>query len=191
MGLNRLDKKSEKGLLTMLVKLTNAEAELAARKYYLVNDFLEMRNLDCEKFYDAALDGFLKAVKSCFTDTNSLSFEEIALKEMQLSCTQVLSDYEEDDGIVCSIEDCLVNGLPIEKAVADTIDIAREVINSISFEETMQGFDMNERRIAELLLSGYTERSIAEMLDMNLFSVFRNIESICNKLSGAALAAAA
>ena len=48
----------------MLVKLNSKEAELAAEKYYLVHEFLETRNLDTDKFYDAVLDGFLNAVRT-------------------------------------------------------------------------------------------------------------------------------
>ena len=98
---------------------------------------------------------------------------------------------ESEDVLLCSLDDCLENGLPIEKAVADTIDVAREAINSIRFEETMQSFNISERRIAELLLAGYTERSIAEMLDMNLLSVFRCIDSICSKITGGQMVLAA
>ena len=175
----------------MLVKLGSKEAELAAEKYYLVHEFLETRNLDPDKYYDAVLDGFLNAVKNYCKRKADISFKEIAFKEMQSVCIETLSLSESEDVLLCSLDDCLENGLPIEKAVADTIDVAREVINSIRFEETMQSFNMNERRIAELLLAGYTERSIAEQLNMNLLSVFHSIESICNKISGEQIALAA
>lgn len=175
----------------MLVKLNSKEAELAAEKYYLVHEFLETRNLDCDKYYDAVLDGFLNAVKNYCKSKGDISFKEIAFKEMQSGCMEALSLSESEDVLLCSLDDCLENGLPIEKAVADTIDVAREVMNSIRYEETMQSFNMSERRIAELLLAGYTERSIAELLNMNLLSVFHNIESICNKISGERIVLAA
>lgn len=175
----------------MLVKLNTKEAELATEKYYLVHEFLETRNLDCDKYYDAVLDGFLNAVKNYCMSRADVSFREIAFKEMQLGCIEILSLSESQEVLFCSLDDCLENGLPIEKAVADTTDVAREVLNSIRFEETMQSFNMNERRIAELLLAGYTERNIAEMLNMNLLSVFHSIESICNKISGEQVASAA
>ena len=175
----------------MLVKLNTKEAEMAAEKYYLVHEFLETRNLDTDKFYDAVLDGFLNAVRMHCNCCTEVSFKEIAFKEMQLSCAEILSSSECEECLLCSLEDCLENGLPIEKAVADTIDIAREVLNSIRFEETMQSFNMSERRIAELLLAGYTERGIAELLNMNLLSVFHSIESIYTKISGGQIAMAA
>ena len=175
----------------MLVKLKSKEAELAAEKYYLVHEFLETRNLDCDKYYDAVLDGFLNAVRTFCKSQANLSFKEIAIEEMKSSCIEMLSLVESEDVSLCSLDDCLENGLPIEKAVADTIDVAREAINSIRLEETMQSFNASERRIAELLLAGYTERSIAQMLNMNLLSVFHSIESICNKISSTQIALAA
>lgn len=175
----------------MLVKLNTKEAELAAEKYYLVHEFLKTRNLDTDKYYDAVLDGFLNAVKNYCKSKADISFKEIAFKEMQSGCIKTLSLSESQEVLLCSLDDCLENGLPIEKAVADTIDVAREVINSIRFEETMQSFNMSERRIAELLLAGYTERSIAELLNMNLLSVFRSIESIYIKISGERIVLAA
>lgn len=168
----------------MLVKLNSKEAEIAAEKYYLVHEFLESRGLDCDKYYDAVLDGFLSAVKSYVQEDTDISFKEIAFKEMNSYCIESLSLNDDEDALLCSLDDCLENGLPIEKSVADTIDVARQVINSIGFEETMQSFDFSERRVAELLLKGYTERSISEMLDMNLLGVFRSIESICIKITG-------
>lgn len=167
----------------MLVKLGSKEAELAAEKYYLVHEFLETRNLDPDKYYDAVLDGFLNAVRTFCKSQANLSFKEIAVEAMNSSCIEMFSSFESDDISLCSLDDCLENGLPIEKAVADTIDVAREAINSIRLEETMQSFNASERRIAELLLAGYTERNIAELLNMNLLSVFHSIESICNKIS--------
>lgn len=175
----------------MLVKLSSKEAQIAAEKYYLVYEFLESRGLDCDKYYDAVLDGFLNAVEIYCQDETQVSFKETAFKEMVKACEETLSSAESEDVLLCSLDDCLENGLPIEKAVADTIDVAREAINSVRFEETMQSFNASERRIAELLLAGYTERSIAQMLNMNLLSVFHSIESICNKISGTQIALAA
>ena len=175
----------------MLVKLGSKEAELAAEKYYLVHEFLEKRNLDCDKYYDAVLDGFLNAVRTFCSSQANVAFKEIAFMEMKSSCIEMLSLVESEEVLLCSLDDCLENGLPIEKAVADTVDVAREAINSIRLEETMQSFNASERRIAELLLAGYTERSIAQMLNMNLLSVFHSIESICNKISCTQIALAA
>ena len=175
----------------MLVKLGSKEAELAAEKYYLVHEFLETRNLDPDKYYDAVLDGFLNAVRTFCKSQANVSFKEIAVEAMKSSCIEMLSLVESEDISLCSLDDCLENGLPIEKAVADTIDVAREAINFVGFEETMQSFNASERRIAELLLAGYTETYIAQMLNMNLLSVFHSIESICNKISGAQIALAA
>ena len=172
----------------MLVKLSSKEAQIAAEKYYLVYEFLESRGLDCDRYYDAVLDGFLTAVESYCQYETQVSFKETAFKEMVKACKEALSSAESEDVLLCSLDDCLENGLPIEKAVADTIDVAREVINSIHFEETMQSFNMSERRIAELLLAGYTERSIAQMLDMNLLTVFNGINSIYAKLTGGQMA---
>lgn len=167
----------------MLVKLKDRQAALAAEKYYLVHNFLELRNLDCEKYYDAALDGFLSAVKAFDFNSPVSSFEELAIRKMNGNCVVAMSFQEKSDALFSSLEDCFENGLPIEKAVSDAIDIAKEVVDAISFEETLSSFSANERRIAELLLAGYTERSIADILDMNILSVFRNIESIYKKIS--------
>lgn len=175
----------------MLVKLNSREVELAAEKYYLVHNFLELKGLECEKYYDAVLDGFLNAVSIYCQSSGDLPFNEIAFKEMNSSCLTMLSNCESEVDVHCSLDDCLENGLPIEKAVADTIDVARQAINAINFEETLKGFDVNERRIAELLLEGYTERNIAELLNMNLLSVFHYVESICIKISGTQVAMAA
>ena len=124
----------------MLVRLNNKEAEIAAEKYYLVHEFLETRGLDCDRYYDAVLDGFLDAVKAYSKADNGTSFKEIAFKEMHSSCVEAYSSNESEDVLLCSLDDCLENGLPIEKAVADTIDVAREVLNWVSYEETMQAF---------------------------------------------------
>ena len=168
----------------MLVKLNTKEAELAAEKYYLVHEFLESRGLDCDRFYDVVLDGFLNTVKTYCEEKTKVPFKKAVFKEMQSSCIEAARSSDSEDVLLLSLDDCLENGLPIEKAVADTIDVAREALNSISYEETMKSFDMSERRIAELLLAGYTERSIAQMLNMNLLSVFHSIEAICEKLTG-------
>ena len=175
----------------MLVKFNGKEAELAAEKYYLVHNFLELRKLDCDRYYDAALDGFLNAVRNhCLNNDNS-SFEEIAFKEMNLSCIEALSKNECESISLLGFDDYLENGLPIERAVTDTIDVAHEVINAFCFEEIMQSFNMSERRIAKLLLAGYTERSIARQLNMNLLNVFHSIDSIYSKISGKSLATVA
>ena len=175
----------------MLVKLNSKEAELAAEKYYLVHEFLESRGLDCDRFYDAVLDGFLNTVKTYREKETKVSFKETAFKEMLKACNEAIFTDESEDVLLCSLDDFLENGLPIEKAVADTIDIAREALNLINYEETMKSFDMSERRIAELLLAGYTERSIAQMLNMNLLSVFHSIEAICAKITGSQMVLAA
>ncbi len=156
--------------------LSPEESALAAEQFGQVYSFLAENDLPEDGYYDYALNGFLKAVrKHCRTPGKR--FKEVAWACMSAECS-VYEEMQYSLPPVLSFCDCDRSAYTLEETVAHAKDTMEEAIQSISLQETMASFNATQRKIVNLLYSGYSQMDIATMLQMSITAVCEEIRKI-------------
>ena len=149
-------------------KLTVQEAAFAAEHHDLIFRYIAKRGLSEDEYYDVLVFGYLRSVRQYLRneELRQYSFNCIAWRAMDSSYSHYLSYKTAAKRNVPAL--CLYEPYrgadALEEAIADAYDIAEDVAQRISVEETMKAFDATERRIVALLTEGYRFTEIAEML---------------------------
>ena len=161
-------------------RLSPQESAFAAEHFQQVYSFLNANDLPEEIYYDSAINGFLTAVKQCFSSSDTCNFTKVANALMRRECEQydVLA---ESEPLILSFDECYQSAYALEEQIADIKNTMEDAVSSIAIEETMQSFSETQQEIVRLLMGGYSKMDIASMLTLSMNTLCNEICSIQRK----------
>lgn len=161
-------------------RLSPQESAFAAEHFPQVYSFLNENDLPEEIYYDSAVNGFLRAVKQCFSSSGTCSFTKVANALMRRECEQY-DVMAESEPLILSFDECHQSAYALEEQIADIKNTMEDAVSSIAIEETMQSFTETQQEIVRLLMGGYSKMDIATMLTLSMNTLCNEICSIQRK----------
>lgn len=160
--------------------LSTEESAFAAEHFQQVYSFLNENDLPEEIYYDSAINGFLRAVKQCFSSSDTCNFTKVANAIMRRECEQY-DVMAESEPLILSFDECYQSAYALEEQIADIKNTMEDAVSSIAIEETMQSFSETQQEIIRLLMGGYSKMDIASMLTLSMNTLCDEICSIQRK----------
>lgn len=163
-------------------KLATRETAFAAEHHDMVYLFLEENKLSEEDYYDVIVFGYLEAVKKYLRrpQLQEYSFESVAKKAMNAclgNYRRSLSNVESSIS-VCSLHTGLDDDYSIENTVQYAKNSIEAAISSLDWQQTVSALDETERRIIDMLASGYLKGEIPKLLGITPTVFNKKIDSI-------------
>lgn len=161
-------------------RLSTEESAFAAEHFQQVYSFLNENDLPEEIYYDSAINGFLMAVKQCFSSSDTCNFTKVANALMRRECEQY-DVMAESEPRIFSFDEYYQSAYVLEEHIVDIKNTMEDAISSIAIEETMQTFTEIQQEIVRLLMGGYSKMDIASMLTLSMNTLSNEICSIQRK----------
>lgn len=166
----------------MKKSLTKEQTAFAAKNHELIYEFLNLRHLPEDEFYDIAALAFLESIP----ETECKDFRKIAFEKMDSAVQTAISS----NATEISLYDLANAYRTYEEIIVDDNDQIEAMLNEIAVNEQMLCLEPKEKQLVTLILRGFRLNEIANHLHKTVTEMNSMYDVIVDKLKVANYAAA-
>lgn len=172
--------------------LSERQKDFTTQNHNLIYSFLEKYNLDTDEFYDLAAIGLCKASAN-FDSSKGIKFSvyayRIMLNEILLELRKKRSTYRVPEYLIQSYEEVLKDetGLTMQDCIPNSSNTEAEALIKIELELIRCKLNNKELQVMNLIMDGYTQRQIGQMLNISqsyVSRIYKDIKLKYNKFLG-------
>ena len=165
-------KEKECLVMTKMIKLTDAQRDFAADNHDLLLQYLRVKGLSEDEFYDIAVFGYLKAVQiyNQQPELQAYSFKTIAYKRMYAAIWNYFRSLRaaKRNAEVLSLDYSDAGGVRLSEQVAsDTPAVYEYAEIREKWDSVKSAATKKQMRVVELRAQGYTGREIGNVYSLS------------------------
>ena len=162
--------------------LTEEKSAFAAEQHGVISQYLKVRRLSPDEYYDTVVFVFLDCVIS-----GKDNFKRRAYAAMDRAVAAVKAESEGNViSLFCNDDYYRI----VAETLADERDGIAELLERIRIEQLLSAFEQNEREVLTLLLNGFKLTEISFRLQKSLCELDNIMQNIRTKTAGILPAAA-
>lgn len=167
-------------------KLTDTQRDFAAQNHDLVFQYLRMKGLNVDEFYDVVILRYLRAVQLYDErpELRKYTFQTIAFQNMRSALGHYFEAMarQKRSAVVLSLNAVGANGLELSEAVAAPIaDVCEYAEVKEKWDTIKQSVTPKQMRVLEMRAHGYTNREIGKVFYLTPSAVSRQMGRLRRK----------